>query len=377
VLGFLVGAGLVLAIGTNITLLWVLLPIAVLIGGIAPAAISFLAGQAAFTVVLFILFNILAPAGWRIGLVRLEDVALGGATSLVVGLVFWPRGAGQALGRALADAYATSTVYLTSAIARAVTCCAPGIVAAPVGVRESTAAAAAARRLDDTFRTYLAEQGPKRLGLARTSMLVTGPLVLRLAADAILELWADSGVPSQSRVAASRELLARAQDVQAWYGAFGRALVATGSGAGAGAIPDPDPPSPLADQRLLAAIDRDLRSADGATTVTAVQIAWTGDHLDAARRLQYALVQPAREASAPGVLGGSGSPGAAEWGARGSAALRAFRRQRGGGRPAPHAAPGDSSVAAEPRASAAPARDRPPAPGAPAPDDRARRAPRT
>jgi uncharacterized membrane protein YccC len=374
VLGFLVGAGLVLAIGTNVTVLWVLLPIAVLFGGIAPAAISFLAGQAAFTVVLFILFNILAPAGWQIGLVRLEDVALGGAASLVVGLVFWPRGAGQALTRALADAYTTSTAYLTSAIARAVTCCAPGIVAAPAGGREATEAAASARRLDDTFRTYLAERGAKRLGLARTSMLVTGPLVLRLAADAILELWADSGETSQSRVAASRELLSRAQAVQAWYGTFGRALVAVGAGAGArhGTIPDPEPPSPLADQRLLAAIDRDLRSADGATTVTAVQIAWTGDHLDAARRLEAALVTPAREAIAPDLLGGS-----AGWGAWVGEPLSAFRRRRDGARAARHAAPDGLSDVAEPRASAAPARDRRPAPAVPAPDDRARRAPHT
>jgi uncharacterized membrane protein YccC len=34
-----------------------------------------------------------SPAGWRVGLVRIEDVALGCAVSLVVGLLFWPRGA--------------------------------------------------------------------------------------------------------------------------------------------------------------------------------------------------------------------------------------------------------------------------------------------
>ena len=37
------------SIGTNTTLLWVLLPLAVLLAGLAPAAISFAAGQAAFT----------------------------------------------------------------------------------------------------------------------------------------------------------------------------------------------------------------------------------------------------------------------------------------------------------------------------------------
>ena len=105
-IGFAIGAAVVAAIGTNTALLWVLLPPAVLLAGVAPAAISFTAGQAAFTLTLLILFNIIQPEGWRIGLVRVEDVALGCAVSLVVGLLFWPRGAGAALRQALATAYA-------------------------------------------------------------------------------------------------------------------------------------------------------------------------------------------------------------------------------------------------------------------------------
>ena len=83
----------------------------------APATVSFAAGQAAFTLTLIILFNLLAPAGWQIGLVRIEDIALGGAVSLLVGLMLWPRGAGVALGRALSAAYADSVSYLTAAVA--------------------------------------------------------------------------------------------------------------------------------------------------------------------------------------------------------------------------------------------------------------------
>ena len=48
-------------------MLWLLLPVAVLIAGLAPATISFAAGQAAFTLTLLILFNILAPEGGRSG----------------------------------------------------------------------------------------------------------------------------------------------------------------------------------------------------------------------------------------------------------------------------------------------------------------------
>ena len=96
--GFLVGGVLVYLIGTDThACSGSLLPFAILFAGLAPATISFAAGQAAFTLTLLILFNILAPAGWKIGFVRVEDVAIGGTVSLAVGLLFWPRGAAAAL----------------------------------------------------------------------------------------------------------------------------------------------------------------------------------------------------------------------------------------------------------------------------------------
>jgi uncharacterized membrane protein YccC len=123
--GFVVGGALVYLIGTNSVVLWVLLPIVILLAGLAPATISFAAGQAGFTVTLLILFNLIVPAGWKIGIVRIEDVALGCAVSLAVGLLFWPRGAAAALGRALAEAYVVSARYLAEAVAFGVGCCDP------------------------------------------------------------------------------------------------------------------------------------------------------------------------------------------------------------------------------------------------------------
>ena len=116
VAGFVIGGILLTLIGTNTILLWCVLPAAVFVAGVAPAAISFAAGQAAFTLTLVILFNIIAPAGWQVGLLRVEDIALGCAVSLVVGMLFWPRGAGSALRRALAEAYAGSAAYLSGAV---------------------------------------------------------------------------------------------------------------------------------------------------------------------------------------------------------------------------------------------------------------------
>ena len=72
---------------------------------------------------LLVLFNLLVPVGWKLGLVRIEDVALGCAVSLAVGLLFWPRGAANELSRALGRAYVDSSSYLAEAVAHAVACC--------------------------------------------------------------------------------------------------------------------------------------------------------------------------------------------------------------------------------------------------------------
>src|SRR5207244_1655450 len=112
--GILVGALLVIAIGTHETVLWAVLPVAILLAAYAPRAISFAAGQAGFTVVLFVLFNLIQPVGWTVGLIRIEDVAIGFAISLGVGLLFWPRGAGALLREDLAAAYGRGADYVVA-----------------------------------------------------------------------------------------------------------------------------------------------------------------------------------------------------------------------------------------------------------------------
>src|SRR5207253_2350228 len=151
--GIVIGALLVIGIGTHEAVLWSVLPVAVLLAAYAPRAISFAAGQAGFTVVLFILFNLIQPVGWTVGLVRVEDVAIGFAISLGVGLLFWPRGAAALLRENLAFAYARSADYVVAAEGVLVGEADP---ASPTVAAE--AAAAAAHRLDDAFRQYLAER---------------------------------------------------------------------------------------------------------------------------------------------------------------------------------------------------------------------------
>ncbi len=293
VVGFVIGAAILAVIGTNPTLLWFLLPPVILVAGVAPAAISFAAGQAAFTLTLVFLFNIIQPTGWRVGLLRVEDIAIGCGVSLLVGLLFWPRGAGAALHRALADAYADSAAYLASAVDFGMLCCEFSAAHPAAPTDDAIRAAAAARRLDDTFRGYLAESGAKPIPLSEVTSLVNGVGGLRLAGDAILDLWGrEDGSPGGDRTAAREELLRSSERVEGWYDEFAERLL--------GGL-DPREPLPhdrLADSRLLDAVRRDLRGEDGKASATAVRMIWTGEHLDAARRLQKAIVGPAQTAAA-------------------------------------------------------------------------------
>ena len=290
-LGFIIGGALVALIGTNTTVLWVILPFAVLVAGLAPSAISFAAGQAAFTTTLLVLYNVLLPAGWTLGLVRIEDVALGGAVSVAVGLLFWPRGASGDLGRALGRAYVDSSSYLAETVAYGVACCDPTATAATAPRALALQAAASSRRLDDTFRGYLTERGAKQVPLAEMATLVTGVAGVRLAADAVLELWDGGGPPpAGDRSAAGRELLQAADHLRSWYNRFAASL------AGAADVPEALPPDSVADGRLIDAVATDLQDGDGHATATGVRVIWTGDHLDPVRRLQEGLVGPARSA---------------------------------------------------------------------------------
>jgi hypothetical protein len=298
--GFIVGAALVSLIGTNTTVLWFLLPLAILLAGLAPATVSFAAGQAAFTLTLLILFNILQPAGWQIGLVRIEDVAVGSAVSLLVGLLFWPRGAGSALATALAQAYAASSRYLAGAVEFGMGRCDSTTPSRQTPADEAMQAAAASRRLDDTFRGFLAERGAKRIPLAEVTSLLTGVAGLRLAADAVLDLWQRDDAVGGDRAAARRELLESTALMADWYERFAASL------SGSAEVPEPLSRDDVANRRLIDAVSRDLRREDGQASPTAARMIWTGDHLDAARQLQLTIVEPARAATAPGMLAGVG-----------------------------------------------------------------------
>ena len=116
--GFVAGAVIMLAVGTTAWHLWLQLPVVVLVAAYLPEAVSFTAGQAAFTVMVVILFNIIEPTGWSVGLVRIEDIALGCAAGLISGVLLWPRGASAQIRVALSEYYRRSADALQAATGR-------------------------------------------------------------------------------------------------------------------------------------------------------------------------------------------------------------------------------------------------------------------
>jgi uncharacterized membrane protein YccC len=186
VAGFVVGAALLLAIGTGPIALWIALPFAVFVAAYAPGTMPFLVGQAAFTVVVVVIFNLLVPAGWKVGLLRIEDVALGCAVSVVIGILFWPRGASALVGDDLADAFRRGATYLTQAVDWAL-----GVRQAPPDT--AVAAVAASSRVDEALRAFLTEQGTKRLANDDLWSLVMASTRLRLTAYSVASLPASAG----------------------------------------------------------------------------------------------------------------------------------------------------------------------------------------
>jgi len=81
--GCLIGAFVVAIVGAHEPWYWAILPLTVLAAAYASSAVGFMAGQAAFTVFAVVLFCILLPHQGDVGILRVGDIAIGGAVSLV------------------------------------------------------------------------------------------------------------------------------------------------------------------------------------------------------------------------------------------------------------------------------------------------------
>ncbi len=275
--GLVVGAGLVIALGTDHGVLWAVLPVAVLLAAYAPRAISFAVGQAGFTVFVLVLFNLLAPVGWRVGLVRAEDVAIGLAISLVVGLLFWPRGAAALVRQDLATAYERVADYL-AATARQ-------LIEGPSSedaVSAARAADVAVRRLDEAFRQYLGERSATRVNPEDVAALVSGAARVRRAAESLTALAhvADGDARLDG---CGHNLDHELQALRTWYSAFGFALMSGGE------LPPPQIHDEEDARRLLSCVRDAAQGAGNGTVRAGVALLLASEHLENLSRLETLL----------------------------------------------------------------------------------------
>jgi Fusaric acid resistance protein family len=235
------------------------------VAGYAPGTAPFVVGQAAFTVTVVVLFNLLVPAGWRVGLLRVEDVAVGCAVSIVVGALFWPRGASAVVGDNLADAFRSGARYLGDAASWA--------------LGESTerpdraiAAIAAGIRLDDAVRGYLAEQGSKRLSKHDLWTLVMAAMRLRLTAHSLASLPGHNLPPPQHKDGIAARLLRQTGELTGFYERIAAQVGRPARGQPA-PVPVPDP----------APVDLSIDSADMLCKIGPAhyhpEALWVGHHL--------------------------------------------------------------------------------------------------
>ncbi len=200
-IGFLLGTVVIHLIGANPVLLWVLLPIVAFGSAYVPDVFSFVAGQAMFTMLVLTIYNLLSPAGWRVGLIRLENVLVGAAVGVVVSLLLWPRGSAAVVQRTLASARTAGTQYLTAAVRR-VTRGASEAATDRVHAL-SFDALTASRTVDDAVRHFLSESSGATELRAPVVRAANQTVRLRAAADLI----ADVVPPPLAPYRAAREVL--------------------------------------------------------------------------------------------------------------------------------------------------------------------------
>jgi uncharacterized membrane protein YccC len=168
--------------------LWTLLPIAIFAAAYVPRVASFAAGQAAFTMTVLIILKLIAPMGWQLGLVRIEDITAGAgaAVAVVVSVLLWPRGATGSVSAAVDAAFELGSRYLRAAAFRVTR-----------GASEETDvhvtalshdALAADRIADDSVRQYLSESGSEADPRDPVVRAANRSVRLRSAVDTIADI---------------------------------------------------------------------------------------------------------------------------------------------------------------------------------------------
>jgi len=199
--GFVLGALVIELVGVQPVVMWTLLPIVAFGSAFVPEVASFIAGQAAFTMMVLIIFNLIVPTGWQVGLIRVEDVLVGALVGVIVSTLLWPRGATTSVRTATQDASVIGAALLKAAVQRVTR----GAFEAANDrvITLSREALESSRTVDAAVRQYLSENGGATV--LRAPLIRAANRAIRLRAAA--ELIADVVPPPLGVYQRAREVL--------------------------------------------------------------------------------------------------------------------------------------------------------------------------
>jgi uncharacterized membrane protein YccC len=114
--GVVIGAALIWVFGPDPAVWWAIFPVTLFFAAYTPGTFSLAVGQAAFSLVVIVMFSIVSPARLDTATARLVDVALGLAISLVVSVLMWPRGVVQTLSRRFEEAMTAACDFYVASV---------------------------------------------------------------------------------------------------------------------------------------------------------------------------------------------------------------------------------------------------------------------
>jgi hypothetical protein len=280
-IGVAVGGLFAAVAGSDPVLMWLALPVTVFLAAYAATTVGFMLGQAAFSVNLIIVFNLISPAGWQVGLVRIEDVAVGAAVSIVAGILLWPRGARQELARSVASYYRALAAYLGPAFDRVL-----GFEMAGEFEELRRQAVRARDRAGEGLQVLLAERGVKHLEQHTAAALVIAGNQGMLGADALTVVATDLGYRAKACAEGATAIRTEVKALQAQFTNLAGSLV---GGRGAHANSNPASTSAMR-AAVLGCMDRMTKdpSAEG----SALALVMAGEWAENLARLATGLEQP-------------------------------------------------------------------------------------
>jgi len=306
VAGFAIGVLTIYLAGPNADVFWLLLPFVTFLAAYTPGATTLAIGQAAFTILIIVLFGISEPGSFLTSEIRLQDVLMGLSISLLVSLLIWPHGIIPLLFSSLRQACADACSLILSAFAYLV----DGGSAKDIEQARQSAERAVARA-NDTFDLAYAQSGPG-LGDVRIWTLVSATATHLVYASQFVEALRRVA-PLPARAEATKEQLVLAgikvrSGVLAAVDAIGEDPEIRDSRSVERRIERPEPKSNPAVDRLREALSADMAGLDkrgerlGSEAVSlvyavgwATQMLWLTDRLSA-----IAALPPDHESSLRG-----------------------------------------------------------------------------